>query len=49
LRRSLDFSSLNGKTGFQKDLNYFLLFLKNLLYCVTPYYDVIDVLQIIES
>jgi len=49
LRRSLDFTSLNGETGFQKDLNYLLPFLKNFLRCVTPYNDVIDVLQMFWS
>jgi len=49
LHRSLDFTSLNGEIGFQKDLNYFLPFLKNLLRCVTPYNDVIDVLQMFWS
>jgi len=49
LRRSLDFTSLNGETGFQKDLNYFVPFLKNLLRCVTPYNDVVDVLQMFWS
>ena len=49
LRRSLDFTSLNGETGFQKDLNYFLPFLKNFLCGVTPYNDVIDVLQMFWS
>jgi len=38
-------TSLNGKTSFQKDLNYFLPFLKNFLHDVTPYNNVIDVLQ----
>jgi len=45
LRRSLDFTSFNGETGFQKDLDCFLSFLKNFLCCVTPYNDVINVLQ----
>jgi len=45
LRRSLDFTSLNGETGFRKDLNYFLPFLKNFLHCVSLYNDSIDVLQ----
>jgi len=49
LHRSLDFTSLNGETSFQKDLNYFLPFLKNFLRCVTPYNDVIDVLQMFWS
>jgi len=49
LRRSFDFTSLNGETGFQKDLNYFLPFLKNFLCCVTPYNDVIGVLQMFWS
>jgi len=49
LCRSLDFTSLNGETGFQKDLNYFLPFLKNFLRGVTPYNDVVDVLQMFWS
>jgi len=49
LRRSLDFTSLNGETSFQKDLNYFLPFLKNFLRGVTTYNDVIDVLQMFWS
>jgi len=42
-------TSLNGKTSFQKDLNYSLPFVKNFLCCVTPYNDVIDVLQMFWS
>ena len=38
-----------GETGFQKDLNYFLPFLKNVLRGVTPYNYVIDVLQMFWS
>jgi len=30
-----------GKTGFQKDLDYFFPFLKNFLSCFAPHYDVI--------
>jgi len=49
LGRSLDFTSLSGENGFQKDLNYFLPFLKIFLHGVTPYNDVIDVLQMFQS
>jgi len=49
LLRSLDFTSLNGETCFQKHLNYFLPFLKNFLHGVTPYTDVIYVLQMFWS
>ena len=44
LPRSLDFISLNGETGFQKDLNYFLPFLKNNFCCITPHKVAINVL-----
>jgi len=49
LSRFLDLTSFNGETGFQKDLNNSLPFLKNFLRCVTPYNDVIDVLQMFWS
>ncbi|GAB0175750.1 hypothetical protein GRJ2_000040200 [Grus japonensis] len=47
--RSLDLTSFYGKTGFQKDLDYFLPFLKNFFCCVAPYNDVINVLQVLGA
>jgi len=37
------------KNSFQKYLNYFLTFLKGFSCCVTPYNDVINILQVFWS
>ena len=49
LCRSLDFTLLNGETGFQKDLNYFLPFLENYFCSVVPHDVVVNVLQVFQS
>ncbi|GAB0183397.1 DNA mismatch repair protein Msh3 [Grus japonensis] len=47
--RSLDLALVYGQSGFQKDLDYFLPFLRDYFCCVAPYDDVINVLQVLWS
>jgi len=49
LWRSLELTLLSGNTGFQKDLDYFLSFLKDLLFCAAPHDDVTNVLQVFRT
>ncbi|KAJ7409237.1 hypothetical protein BTVI_57274 [Pitangus sulphuratus] len=49
LGRSLDLTLLDGKPVSQENLDDFLSFLTNLLYCVPPYNDVINLLQVFWS
>ncbi|GAB0204952.1 hypothetical protein GRJ2_002960800 [Grus japonensis] len=44
-----DLTLFYGKTSFQKDLDYFLSFLKNFFCWVAPYDDAINVLQVLQS
>lgn len=49
LCRSLHSILFYGKTGFQKDLDYFLPFLKNFFGCIGLHTGIIDVLQVFCS
>jgi len=49
LCRSLDLTSFNSETSFQKDLNYFLPFFSNFFCCTASHNDVMNVFSMFRG